>query len=38
MTNAVIEELDETEIPVLLKTLRGLDTFFRSYSDNQDRS
>lgn len=27
MTNAVIEELDETEIPVLLKTLRGLDTF-----------
>ena len=38
MTNAVIEELDETEIPVLIKTLRGLDTFFRSYSDNQDRS
>lgn len=38
MTNAVIEELDETEIPVLLKTLRGLDAFFRSYSDNQDRS
>ena len=27
--------LDKTE---LLKTLRGLDTFFRSYSDNQDRS
>ena len=32
MTNAVIEKLDEHEIPVLLKTLNGLDEFFRSYS------
>ena len=32
MTNAVIEKLDENEIPVLLKTLNGLDEFFRSYS------
>lgn len=32
MTNAVIEKLDENEIPVLMKTLNGLDEFFRSYS------
>ena len=32
MTNAVIEKLDENEIPVLLKTLNGLGEFFRSYS------
>ena len=32
MTNAVIEKLDENEIPVWLKTLNGLDEFFRSYS------
>lgn len=31
MTNAVVEKLDEDEIPVLLKTLTGLSEFFRGY-------
>ena len=31
MTNAVIEKLDEEEIPILLKTLEGLAEFFRGY-------
>lgn len=31
MTNAVMEQLSEDEIPVLMKTLEGLSTFFRSY-------
>lgn len=31
MTDAVIQNLDENEIPVLLKTLEGLSTFFRGY-------
>ncbi|MBM6752875.1 MarR family transcriptional regulator [Mediterraneibacter glycyrrhizinilyticus] len=31
MTNAVLEKLDEDEIPVLLKTLNGLSEFFRGY-------
>lgn len=31
MTNAVLEKLDEDEIPVLLKTLNGLTEFFRGY-------
>ena len=31
MTGAVIEKLDEEEIPVLLKTLNGLSEFFRGY-------
>ena len=31
MTGAVIEKLDEDEIPVLLKTLNGLSEFFRGY-------
>ena len=31
MTNAVVEKLDEDEIPVLLKTLNGLSEFFRGY-------
>ena len=33
MTNAVIERLDESEIPVLLKTLEGLSDFFRGYQE-----
>ena len=31
MTEAVIEKLDEKEIPVLVKTLNGLAEFFRGY-------
>lgn len=31
MTDAVIQSLDEGEIPVLLKTLNGLSEFFRGY-------
>lgn len=37
MTNAVIEKLDETEIPILLKTLEGLAEFFRGYEANSKR-
>ncbi|HJA07082.1 MAG TPA: MarR family transcriptional regulator [Candidatus Mediterraneibacter pullicola] len=33
MTDAVIESLDEEEIPILLKTLEGLSDFFRGYKD-----
>lgn len=33
MTDAVIENLDEKEIPILLKTLEGLSDFFRGYKD-----
>ena len=32
MTNAVLNRLDEKEIPVLMKTLDGLSEFFRGYS------
>lgn len=31
MTNAAMGQLSEDEIPVLMKTLEGLSTFFRSY-------
>jgi DNA-binding MarR family transcriptional regulator len=31
MTDAVLEALDEEEIPVLIKTLDGLSSFFRQY-------
>ena len=34
MTSAVINKLDEEEIPVLLKTLNGLSEFFRGYQKN----
>ena len=34
MVDAVIQKLDEEEIPVLLKTLDGLSEFFRNYHDN----
>ena len=33
MTDAVIQSLDENEIPVLLKTLEGLSKFFRGYKE-----
>lgn len=36
MTEAVIQSLDEGEIPVLLKTLRGLSEFFRNYEQEND--
>lgn len=35
MTDAVIQSLDENEIPVLLKTLDGLSEFFRGYKDEK---
>lgn len=35
MTDAVIQSLDEKEIPVLLKTLEGLSTFFRGYKSEE---
>lgn len=35
MTDAVIQSLDENEIPVLLKTLEGLSKFFRGYKDEK---
>jgi DNA-binding MarR family transcriptional regulator len=35
MTNAVIEKLDEEEIPILLKTLEGLAEFFRGYKEEK---
>lgn len=33
MTQAVVDRLEENEIPVLLKTLDGLSDFFRKYRD-----
>lgn len=33
MTDSVIKSLKEEEIPVLLKTLNGLSTFFRNYNE-----
>lgn len=33
MTNAVIQSLDPDELPVLLKTLDGLSSFFRNYHE-----
>ena len=33
MTDAVIQKLDEKEIPILLKTLNGLSEFFRGYKE-----
>ena len=33
MTDAVIGTLSEEEIPVLVKTLKGLSGFFRGYKD-----
>ena len=37
MTDAVIERLDEQEIPVLIKTLNGLAEFFRGYNSSAIR-
>lgn len=33
MTEAVISRLDQDEIPVLMKTLKGLSEFFRGYKE-----
>lgn len=33
MTDAVINKLDEKEVPVLIKTLAGLSEFFRGYNN-----
>ncbi|HJB01165.1 MAG TPA: winged helix DNA-binding protein [Candidatus Mediterraneibacter merdavium] len=37
MTDSVIQNLDETEIPILLKTLDGLSDFFRGYKDKMQK-
>lgn len=37
MTQAVVDRLEENEIPVLLKTLDGLSEFFRKYRDTEVR-
>ena len=37
MTDAVIQNLDEKEIPILLKTLDGLSEFFRGYKDKMQK-
>lgn len=37
MTQAVMDKLDETEMPVLLKTLDALSEFFTGYSRNYRR-
>ena len=36
MTDAVIGTLSEEEIPVLVKTLKGLADFFRGYKDRAE--
>ena len=35
MTEAVIQSLKEEEIPVLVKTLKGLSEFFRNYENEE---
>ncbi len=37
MTQAVVDKLDEREMPVLLKTLDALSEFFAGYSQNRKR-
>ena len=36
MTDAVINKLDENEVPVLIKTLTGLSEFFRGYNNQMN--
>ena len=36
MTDAVINKLDEKEVPVLIKTLAGLSEFFRGYNNQMN--
>ena len=36
MTEAVINKLDENEVPVLIKTLAGLSEFFRGYNNQMN--
>lgn len=36
MTEAVMNELEEEEVPVLLKTLNGLSGFFKAYRDEEE--
>lgn len=36
MTEAVMNELSEEEVPVLLKTLNGLSGFFKAYRDEEE--
>lgn len=37
MTRAILDKLDETEIPVLVKTLDALSEFFTGYSATSDK-
>ena len=36
MTQAIIDKLDDTELPVLVKTLDALSEFFTGYSENKE--
>ena len=38
MTEAVLENLDEQEIPVLIKTLNGLSDFFKGYGEKSKKT
>ena len=38
MTEAVLEKLDEQEIPVLIKTLNGLSDFFKGYGEKSKKT
>ena len=38
MTRAILDKLDEAEIPVLVKTLDALSEFFTGYSKNRSQS
>ena len=37
MTQAILEKLDETELPVLMKMLDALTEFFKGYSEAKDK-
>ena len=37
MTRAILDKLDEAEIPVLVKTLDALSEFFTGYSKNRSQ-
>jgi len=36
MTQAILDKLDDTELPVLVKTLDALSEFFTGYSENKE--
>ena len=38
MTEAVLENLDEKEIAILIKTLNGLSDFFKGYGEKSKKT